>query len=224
MNGSIAFLRFVTKAALNYVGFGVAGDFLAEALPEMARDVYAWWGKGRSQEQLRAEVQALALIDDEEARRQAADAVAAEAEFQPEVAAIIPHFLSGAGARRRPRDAAPPRRSQWPNGAASLSFNRTHRRPGAAAGAHAALPQGAARPGFGDWVLDELLGVGGFGEVWKATNPHLPPVALKFCLDPDHGAASCATRPTCSAGSSARASTPASSPCSTPPWKAIRRA
>ena len=41
-------------------------------------------------------------------------------------------------------------------------------------------------PGI-DWQLVELLGTGGFGEVWKAANPHMPsapPVALKFCLDP----------------------------------------
>jgi serine/threonine protein kinase len=33
------------------------------------------------------------------------------------------------------------------------------------------------------WVLSELLGVGGFGEVWKAEHASQPPVAFKFCLD-----------------------------------------
>jgi serine/threonine protein kinase len=37
-----------------------------------------------------------------------------------------------------------------------------------------------------DWVLEEMIGIGGFGEVWKARHEYLqsqPAVALKFCLD-----------------------------------------
>ena len=49
------------------------------------------------------------------------------------------------------------------------------------------LFQPGAKPVPGtDLVVEELLGVGGFGEVWKASHqfrPHLPPVALKFCVE-----------------------------------------
>jgi hypothetical protein len=42
-----ALLKFVAKAALNVAGFGVAGDLAVEVLPDVARDVWEWWGKGK---------------------------------------------------------------------------------------------------------------------------------------------------------------------------------
>src|SRR5947207_13745750 len=73
----LAFLKFVAKAVLNAVGGGVAGDFVVEVLPEVARDVWRRGANESSPEAVRAEVEALATLPRDAAARYA-EAVAAE--------------------------------------------------------------------------------------------------------------------------------------------------
>jgi serine/threonine protein kinase len=185
MHTPVALLKFVARAALNAVGGGVAGDFAVEVVPDLARDVWLWWGKGRSEEQRREEVQELAQLPLSEVREQVEQVVAEEAGRQPEAVrrALTAYLCQVPSAIRQSQ-----RRPADPSGrtlASGLALQKPEDLLSLLPARPPRFQPGDRPPGIGDWELEELLGVGGFGEVWKARNPHLAePVALKFCLDP----------------------------------------
>ena len=124
MRAPYAILKFVARAALNYVGFGIAGDLAVDVLPAIAQDVYEWWHKDRSQDQMREEVQQLASAPAAEIKEQAAEIVKEVAADQPpQVQQALVGYLSQVPGtvRRSLRRPADPTGTTVPPG---LSFHK----------------------------------------------------------------------------------------------------
>lgn len=152
---------------------------------DIAADAYRIIRERQKDAAIKEELARIAAATTEEARR-AAEEVARKVASQakPEEQLALELYLTqipGAIRQSLKRADDPSGKSVPANFALStpgdlarlLPPRAPHFRPGAD------LPH---RPG---WTLDELLGAGGFGEVWLARHTFIPnPRAVKFCTDP----------------------------------------
>jgi serine/threonine protein kinase len=179
-----ALLRLTAEAVLNELDALVAGNAVVLVLPEVAQRIWDRWSRECDAEERLVELEDIAQAKPDESREQAAAVVAAVAADRPiQVREALDAYLSclpdtirqSLGARPQAGTLSEVVVLEGPDDLLRLLPNR--------------LPRfklgDCPLPGV-DLKLVQLLGVGGFGEVWKACNPHfdgVPPVALKFCLE-----------------------------------------
>jgi serine/threonine protein kinase len=180
-------LKCVSKALAKH---GVR--FLMNLVPggdviyDIAADTWEDYHRDGQHDALRADLQALAQASPAEVRTAVAEAVKETAGEQPAtIRDAMTNYLTQvpAAIRRSLRRPSDPTGTTFAagetlRGADDLVQFLPARQP-------RFKPGDRPLPGV-DLELEELVGVGGFGEVWRAHNPNMrnqPPVALKFCLD-----------------------------------------
>lgn len=179
-------LKLVSKAVLAGMGDSILNDVTIRLQPEMAEQVWNDWVNQTSDRQRLEEIQTLAGVEWDELEPIIQDVLEESSGQQPESFQAATSFLLQipSAIRRRFRRPENPTGNTIPEG---WTLNNPQN-------LLALLPQqipwftpGDRPAEVGDWELTELMEIGGIGESWKARNPrtpNLPPVLLKFCLQP----------------------------------------